>query len=318
LYFSSNGHANIGGLDVFSVERVDKKWSEEIVHEGVPMNSSADDFYMALDEKGIRGFMVSNREGSKSLKGLTTGDDLYSVKLKPDCPLVIKGYVTECEDPQRMPIQDVEVSLYKVLSDKNFEFVDSRISSEVDLFYMTVEPGAKYKINSIKDGYWPSVEEIETPEEHDCDTVFQLICVKRIQVIRKVKNVYFAFDKDNVREIYKDEMDSIYNILADFPTYMVEIGGHTDAKGSEGYNIVLSKKRAKAAATYLVEQGVQEERIITKGYGESQPIAPNTLPDGSDNPVGRAKNRRVEFKVIKEVEDEIQIEYVENEPESTE
>jgi len=95
--------------------------------------------------------------------------------------------------------------------------------------------------------------------------------------------------------------------MTKYDQLLVKIDGHTDSKGTEAYNQVLSENRAKAAKDYLVKLGVKKDRIITAGFGELKPIAPNENPDGSDNPEGRAKNRRVEFKLLNDVNDDLKI-----------
>ena len=113
----------------------------------------------------------------------------------------------------------------------------------------------------------------------------------------KVENIYFAFDKSNVIDFYKDKMDSVVSVLMQNPEWKVEVQGHTDSKGSDKYNLVLSLKRANQAASYMVSKGIHKQRITTKGMGKSMPLVPNTK-DGQDDPEGRARNRRVEFKII--------------------
>ena len=136
----------------------------------------------------------------------------------------------------------------------------------------------------------------------------------------KVENVYFVFDKSGLdKENSTLKIDSIANFLKAYASYGLEIAGHTDSKGSDEYNNALSKKRAQAVAEYLIsKQNISKDRIIVKGLGESQPIAPNEFPDGRDNPEGRAKNRRVEFKLITDDKKDIEIIYDTNGPSSVE
>ncbi|RMG83714.1 MAG: OmpA family protein, partial [Bacteroidetes bacterium] len=91
---------------------------------------------------------------------------------------------------------------------------------------------------------------------------------------------------------------TLYKILVENPKIIVEISSHTDSKGDDEYNMKLSQRRAESVVNYLIKKGIEKERLHAKGYGETKPIAPNVNPDGSDNPEGRAKNRRTEFKII--------------------
>lgn len=111
-------------------------------------------------------------------------------------------------------------------------------------------------------------------------------------------NVYFDFDKSNIRPGAADTLDIVYRTLDENPEMIVEVRGHTDAKGTNEYNDRLSVRRAKMTIDYLAKKGVSENRLVPKGFGEERPAADNTQPDGSDNPEGRALNRRVEFKIV--------------------
>ena len=110
-------------------------------------------------------------------------------------------------------------------------------------------------------------------------------------------NILFGFDKSNLENKSLPRLDKLMNYLKGNPGFKAEISGHTDHKGPESYNLQLSKRRSQAVADYLISQGTVPVRLIVNGYGELQPIAPNALPDGSDNPAGRKLNRRTEVKI---------------------
>jgi outer membrane protein OmpA-like peptidoglycan-associated protein len=110
--------------------------------------------------------------------------------------------------------------------------------------------------------------------------------------------VKFGFDKFELSESYLNDVEIIYSTYKRHEEAYIEIDGHTDSKGSDIYNMSLSKRRADAVAEYLIKKGVPKSHISTSGKGETQPIAPNTKPDGTDNPEGRAKNRRTEVKIV--------------------
>jgi len=105
----------------------------------------------------------------------------------------------------------------------------------------------------------------------------------------------FAFDSAELRPEAEAKLDEVVITMQENPQLALRIEGHTDSKGSDAYNMRLSRERAQSVKQYLVDNGVAAERLTAKGYGESQPVAPNTEPDGSDNPEGRAENRRVEI-----------------------
>ncbi|HYE55033.1 MAG TPA: OmpA family protein, partial [Chitinophagaceae bacterium] len=118
------------------------------------------------------------------------------------------------------------------------------------------------------------------------------------QVVR-LNNVFFDFDKWDLRPESFVELDRVVKLLKENPAIEIEMSAHTDSHGSDEYNIRLSDNRAKSVREYILSKGIAAYRIISMGYGENQPVAPNTNPDGSDNPDGRQINRRVEFKILK-------------------
>ncbi|MEW6299327.1 MAG: OmpA family protein, partial [Thermodesulfobacteriota bacterium] len=112
-----------------------------------------------------------------------------------------------------------------------------------------------------------------------------------------LRGINFDFDRATIKPEFEPVLDEAARLLQENPTVRVTIEGHTDAIGTEAYNLRLSRRRAEAVKRYLVAKGVAAERLATVGRGEGQPIAPNTNPDGTDNPEGRAMNRRAELKV---------------------
>lgn len=302
LYFSSEGHAGMGGLDVFKIEGNVDEWSDEVVNMGYPLNSGADDLYLALNDSGKKGYMVSNRVGTTSDRGRTCCDDVFKVRLTREVTLIVNAV-----DSLNNRINGVGVSLYKAV-DNDFDFISSGSTSDTKLVSFLVEEET-YKINGEKEGYWPSILTLTSDEisTTDRDTIIRNLVMRPLKRA-VVKNVYFAFDKFNVLELYEKEIDSVYALMTKYPEIVVKLDGHTDNKGSMEYNQVLSEKRAKAVKDYLVKVlEVEKDRILTAGYSFTKPIAPNENPDGSDNPEGRAKNRRVEFKLLSDVNDELPI-----------
>lgn len=113
-----------------------------------------------------------------------------------------------------------------------------------------------------------------------------------------IENVYYDFNKADLKPASYPALDEIVRMLNTYPNMSIELGAHTDSKGSDTYNMKLSEARAQSVVKYLVEKGIAAERLVAKGYGETAPVAPNEI-DGKDNPEGREKNRRTEFKVLK-------------------
>jgi peptidoglycan-associated lipoprotein len=296
LYFSSDGHPSIGGLDVFKIAGTPGAWTSKAQNCGIPINSQADDLYLALDEKAAKGFEVSNRVGTTSPRGATCCDDIWNVIVQRD--VVLQGIYVKRGDASNTPILGVDASLYKV-NGNNFEFVGNAITTPTP-FVFPVNRSTSYKMNGNKEGYWPSIDNLTINEEEERDTIFQVFYLDPIIKIHiKIPNVYFAFDKSNVIDFYKGQIDSVVTILNAHPGYSVEVQGHTDSKGSDEYNVKLSERRAKEVQTFLIKKKkIAENRIVVKTFGETMPAVPNELPNGEDDPEGRARNRRVEFKII--------------------
>ena len=113
-----------------------------------------------------------------------------------------------------------------------------------------------------------------------------------------LENIYYDYNKYNIRDDAAEELDKLVTVLRDNPEISIELSSHTDSVDTEKYNLWLSQKRAESAVNYIISQGINKDRLIAKGYGESRPIARNTNPDGTDNPEGRQKNRRTEIKIL--------------------
>jgi len=140
-----------------------------------------------------------------------------------------------------------------------------------------------------------TLTELVTNITFDTIVVLEKIEINKIFVL---ENIYYDFNKYDIRPDAARELDKLVQLLTDNPEIKIELSSHTDSVDTEEYNLWLSQKRAESAVNYLVKRGIANDRLVAKGYGESKPIARNTNPDGSDNPAGRQKNRRTEFKIL--------------------
>jgi outer membrane protein OmpA-like peptidoglycan-associated protein len=125
-----------------------------------------------------------------------------------------------------------------------------------------------------------------------------------------LENIYYDLDSANIRRDAARELDKLVQILIDNPEIKIELSSHTDSIATVEYNQDLSQRRAQSAVNYMIQRGISPDRMVAKGYGEIRPVARNTNPDGTDNPEGRQRNRRTEFKILeigvipKSIEDE--------------
>ncbi|HRG78420.1 MAG TPA: OmpA family protein, partial [Cyclobacteriaceae bacterium] len=129
------------------------------------------------------------------------------------------------------------------------------------------------------------------------DTILVLDRKERNKIF-VLENIYFDYNESYIRADAAKELDKLLTLLNDNTDLKIEMGSHTDSVASEAYNIELSQRRAESTVNYLIRNGIDPARLVAKGYGESKPIARNTNPDGSDNPAGRQRNRRTEFKIL--------------------
>ena len=305
LYFSSNGWVNIGGLDVFkSTLDPNGEWMEP-ENLGLPVNSSADDLYFSINEKGTLGFVTSNRPGGFATKCETCSDDIYQVETTKIF-LAVTGTVYEEKDNNRLISETGKVTLY---DEKNGTDLGSYNLINGNYFF-NLEPKRSYKVLSRHEGSFDAVAPFNTDNNTESDTLKYDLFFKKKEMIsadqpligRMIGRVYYDYNKSKLRDDARDTLKSVMEFINKYPNAVIEVGGHTDSKGTEQYNLSLSRRRAEAVANYFIySMKVAPERFVTNAYGSTQPVALNTAKDGSDNPDGRALNRRTEFKVIDEL-----------------
>jgi OOP family OmpA-OmpF porin len=307
LYFSSNGWISIGGQDVFKTTfDANGEWTEP-ENLGMPVNSSADDIDFSINDMNTLGFVVSNRPGGFGLKNETCCDDIYEVETTK-LFLAVHGTVYDEKDGNRNIADQGIVMLY---DEKNGTELGSYnlISGS---YFFDLQPKVSYKLLTRKDGYYDAVASFNTNDNTDNDTLkYDLFLKKKVEqnenplIGRIIGKIYYDYDQSRLRADSRDTLRAVMDIMNQYPNIVVEVGAHTDGKGSEDYNIALSKRRADAAMNYYIyEKKVNKNRLVPKAYGTSQPVASNTTPDGKDNPAGRALNRRTEFKIIGELKPE--------------
>ncbi|MEQ9188708.1 MAG: OmpA family protein, partial [Cryomorphaceae bacterium] len=304
LYFSSNGHPGIGGMDIYKSIGERGRWTEaELL--GIPINSSADDVYFRKQPRERYMLLTSNRKGSQSLWEGTCCDDVYEVFFPKDFHSILRLTAFEIPDPDgelngRATLPETVFKVFFIdpeTGDKFFVKSDTSVSGVLDL---KIEPGRVYSVEGIHPGYFSDIHKIDTRKMLINDTMqVDLEMKKWDEKPIRVPNIYFEFNRDKLTSESQLALDtSIYHLMVTNPDIIIEIMAHTDNKGTSAYNNKLSQSRAESVVAYLQKKKIEGDRMTAKGYGEAQPIAPNEHADGSDNPEGRAQNRRVEFRVI--------------------
>lgn len=302
LYFSSDGHPGYGMLDLFVVNRVNGKNSVDNL--GPTMNSTGDDFGIFLF-KPDRGFFTSNREGGRG------DDDIYTFK-NDDPNLKVVNYTLEGitysvrKDSTREILPDTKISLLAADGDVMQDFTTGNDGK----FLFRVFENENYFLLGERDGYITKRQPFTTRGKSvSLESLKELVTNITLDTLlvldRKAKgltfrlnNIYFEYNKADINSDAAHELDKLVELLNDNPEIKIEMGSHTDSVASDVFNLELSQRRAESTVNYLIRRGIDPKRLEAKGYGESKPIARNTNPDGSDNPRGRDKNRRTEFRIL--------------------
>ncbi len=284
LLFSTNGRVGMGGFDFFESDGDFGTWSEPR-NMGYPFNSAKDDlYYTPLNDDGSDALISSDRDSPCCL-------ELLHLKTRH---LTIKGRLLDCNTFE--PLKDATV----ILADSVQEF---RVKTDADGKYsFKVNSNRYFKLTAEKDKYFSKTLTFNYGQMAERDTLFSPeLCLTPFEMDKPIvlKDVLYEFNKAELTPDSKEKLDHLYDIMIDNPTIEIELSSHTDSKGTDAYNFDLSDRRARSCVEYLIGKGIGSNRMTSKGYGESKPIAPNELPDGKDNPDGRALNRRTEFKVTK-------------------
>lgn len=257
LYFSSNGHPGMGGLDIFRAtpDSTGKKWQVENLR--YPMNSAADDFGMTFEPGApYRGFFSSNR-------GEANGwDHIYSFEL-PDVHHVIAGVVT---DAQGMPLSGAVVTLAG--DDGTYLKIDTKRDGS---FKHEAASGTRYALLASCRGHLNATHELSTEaveEDRRYEVQFALASITKPVLI---ENIFYAFNRAELTPASTVALDELVKMLTDNPNIAIELAAHCDYKGSDEYNLRLSQRRAESVVRYLVSKGVDAGRLTAKGYGKQQP-----------------------------------------------
>ena len=308
LYFASDGWPGFGGLDLFVTTLTKGTWSNP-ENLGLPLNSSFDDFSLALDARGNKGFFSSNRPGGVG------SDDIYACKrldkkAKPctPCPCGASGDTATLtgaiKDKQTLkPMAGSTVFLLNTMTGK----VKVLKTDANGQFKSSVDKGVFYVAKGMENSYLSDCLSFEVPATDTAKHVttprnllLDLLALNKVYNLDNNKldleNIYYDFNKWNIRPDAETELDKLVQLMKENPVN-IEVGSHTDSRGSAGYNMDLSQKRAESVVRYIVMQGIASARITAKGYGETE--LANHCTDGVFcTDTEHQANRRTTFKVI--------------------
>ncbi len=304
LYFASNGHPGMGGLDLFKATQDSTgKWHVENLK--APINSMADDFGITFEGNKEKGFFSSNRNDARGY------DHLYSFEL-PTITIFIEGIVFDVDEN---PIEDATVRIV------GKDGLNVKVPAKKDGTYrVELERDIRYVMMASARGYLNQNFELKTGPEEKNETYIVDFYLSPISKPVVIDNIFYDFDKATLRPESQKALDEMIKMLNDNPNVTIELGAHTDRKGSDQYNERLAQRRAQSVVDYLIAGGIDKERLEAKGYGESVPKVINkkmaksfdflkegdvlteefilTLPPEQQEMADQI-NRRTEFKVLR-------------------
>lgn len=310
LYFSSDGHLGMGGLDIFKAEKKGKGEWVNITNLRYPLNSAGDDFGIIFEGAKERGYLSSNREGTKG------ADDLWSFVLPP-LLFTVTGTVTDCKFKD--PIEGVVVKLvgsdgssvetktdgegkYKFAENgKTARYINPNVSYEI-----TTQVGNNVVTKKAELGFVNSSAKLKvtTVGVEEAKTFKGLnFCLVPIEKEIRFPDVLYDLGQSTLRAESQDSLNFLYNTLVDNPTFVIELSAHTDSRGGDADNLKLSDARAKSCFDYLVSKGIPAERMVPKGYGKRRLLVTdkeiNAMGTKEEKEAAHQRNRRTVFSVLR-------------------
>lgn len=268
LFFASNGHFGLGGLDIFIY---DTKRTGLVTNAGAPLNTSYDDFAIIMDSKMKNGYFSSNRVGGSG------SDDIYAIEF-----LQTKEIKIKLEGIAKDNLGTSIPQTYVTLFDEKDKVIDTLTANDNGEYSFLVSADKKFKLNGKKETYLDgnnTASTFGTDSIVKADLILQqkpVTIAEKIKVqadlgeILELKNIYFDYDKSNIRADAKTELDKIVKIMNDYPEMVVELNSYTDCRGTDAYNQILSDKRAKSSAQYIQHRITKSSRISGKGNGKTK------------------------------------------------
>lgn len=299
LYFSSKGHASIGGYDVF-VSKLEKgKWSKPIALP-TPINTEGDDLFFVLRADGQTGYYASSRDADQK--------DIYEIRFIPITAekvqqqpklTVIKGIIRD--ELTKAPI---EAKIQLIDNEENKVISEFKSNSATGKFLVSLPAGKNYGISVTASNYLFHSENVDIPDTSNYQEINRDIDLKKLtkgtQII--LRNIFFDLDKYTLKPASKTELERLQKLMVENPNLIIEISGHTDTQGSAEYNQQLSENRAKTVVEYLVAAGLDRSRFTFKGYGEAMPLISDEkiqkMKNQQEKDKANAYNRRTEFKIL--------------------
>ena len=289
LFFASDGHPGLGGLDIFEAKANGNSF-EKPVNVGKPLNSPMDDFSYVTNKDGL-GFFSSNRDEGSGF------DDIYTFTV---CTHTLTGLITDIDTKEILPNAKV------ILFDDKMNKISETISSDKGSYSFKIECNKKYYVRASKEEYETSEKSfgpVTKTGESKLDielkrNIFPVEVGTDLAKILDVSIIYFDLDKWNIRPDAAEDLEKIIAVMNQYPNMTIDIRSHTDSRQTHKYNELLSDRRAKSTLEFMVKNGINRNRLTAKGYGETQ-LVNNCSNDVPCSEAEHQKNRRSEFIVLK-------------------
>jgi len=297
LYFSSDGHPGLGGLDVFATKIAFDEYDQPVVNVGRDVNSKYDDFAFIIDDDTKEGYFSSNR-----IEGSMGEDDIYGFKenepLQLDCLQEVTGTVRD-----RISNEILVGATVKIIDEENNE-VSSTITDSKGEYILTLDCSKGNFVRASMEGYIPSEEFL--PVSYGKPRIVDFYLERDVVTggfgddlakLLQLSTIYFDLNKYNIRPDAEIEIQKVIVAMEKYPSLKIKVNAHTDSRGNDAYNLWLSQKRAESTVDYMVSKGISRDRLAGEGFGEK--LLLNECDDGV--PCSREKhqlNRRSEFIIL--------------------
>lgn len=304
LFFSSNGHPGMGGLDIFQASWTGSTWSD-LNNMGFNYNSSYDDFGLKFNSGGTSAVLVSNRPFKDKIKinnNETCCDDIYMVNIRDK----VIELIVIVED-EKGNLDEATVELLDG-TDKDPKVIGSKTNSAGNKFAFSLQGDRTYIVYTNRDGYYTDTLTFNTKGIFDDQTIEKKIVVKAkprsedydtysINEPIRLNNIYYDLDKSDIRPEAEKDLGYLAELMEQYSEMVIELSSHTDSRSDDNYNLKLSQRRADSAKRWLVNEGVDPRRIVTQGYGEKMLL--NRCKNGVKCSEDEHRiNRRTEFKIL--------------------
>ncbi len=308
LYFSSRGHNTVGEYDIFSVKGSPLSQWEDVKNLGFPINSGADDYYYfhyTLGDKKYYSLISSNRPIRNTDSYGTICDNILQYEFSTKKPIVLKCILLD-----DITKEQINQDTVKLINNTTDILMSVQYSLQANTVFFTLEKDSTYNLEIVRNEYYSSIVKVLSS---DNDSIVQEVYLKKIPklepITKAVKEVtkktnlthlqkpviYFSFNKSDINLSEEQKLNKLADEMIKRPELVIYVESFTDNVDTKNFNITLSQKRTASVIMYLVDKGVDLERLIGQWYGLEKPVAPNETMEG------RALNRRTEFAIIKDM-----------------